>query len=478
MKNIAAIVLAAGKGTRMKSALPKVLHTVSGRPMLSYPLAVLRSLGVNPIVTVVGHGSGEVKAAFKADKLCFVEQTPQLGTGDAVRSGMKGVPGGFSGEVLILSGDVPLITRETIKGFLKFHRRGKKAERPLLSLVSAVVEDPTGYGRIVRDDEDNVVSIVEEKDASRAEREISEVNTGIYLVDAKFLRDSLRKLGKGNKQGEYYLTDLVAMAAETPSGASALTHIDSDEVMGVNDRLDLAQAEVFMRLRTLEGLMLSGVTVRDPLATYIDYGVKVGVDAVIEPGVHLIGETKIGEGAVIEEGSRIEDSTIGKGTTIRSRSIIEKSKVGACASVGPFARLRPGTVVKDEAKIGNFVEVKNSVIGRGSKAGHLSYIGDTEVGKDVNIGAGTITCNYDGKHKHRTIIREGAFIGSDSQLVAPVTVGKGAYVASGSTVTKDVPAGALALTRPEQRIFKGWALKRGFGKKTQKKKPQGKCGKK
>lgn len=446
MKNIGAIVLAGGKGTRMNSKTPKVLHPLCGKPMLFYPLEVLKSLNVSPVVCVIGHGAEEIKEAFPdapASGVSFSLQRPQLGTGHAVMSAIRGGKGGglhnFKGDLLILSGDVPLITRETVNAFVKL----KKKTRATVAFVSAIVKEPGGYGRVCRDANKRVIKIVEAKDATITQRRITEVNCGLYLVDSGFLRANITKLGRDNAQGEYYLPDLVKMAIARGLEVTALTLFDPVELMGINNRAELADAERYMQRRIMSAHMLSGVTIKDPEAAYIDYGVKIGADSVIHPGVHLIGDT-----------------TIGSATTILPNSIIESSKIGRGARIGPFARLRPGSVLKDDVRIGNFVEVKNSFIGKGTKAGHLSYIGDSKIGTNVNIGAGTITCNYDGFAKFETIIRDNVFIGSDTQLIAPITIGKGAYVGSGSTITEDVPPGALATSRVGQKTLKGWVAKK------------------
>lgn len=458
MKKIGAIVLAGGKGTRMKSKLPKVLHPLCGKPMLYYPLEVLRSLKVSPVVCVIGHGAEEIKEAFpeaKASGVSFVLQTPQLGTGHAVMSAIKYGKGrglhSFRGDLLILSGDVPLVTAETVSALVKL----KKKTRAVVAFVSAIVAEPGGYGRVCRDSNKQVIKVVEAKDATITQKQIAEVNCGLYLVDSEFLRANIKRLGKDNAQGEYYLPDLVKMATADNLGVTALTLFDPVELMGINNRLELADATHYMQKRIMRAHMLSGVTIVDPEATYIDCGVRIGADSTIHPGVHLTGDT-----------------VIGSSTTVLPNSIIESSKIGRHARIGPFARLRPGCVLKDDVRIGNFVEVKNSFVGKGTKAGHLSYIGDSRIGANVNIGAGTITCNYDGFDKHTTTIRDNAFIGSDSQLIAPVTIGKGAYVGSGSTITGDVPAGALATSRAAQKTIKGWvegkARKAKASKKTRK----------
>lgn len=459
MKMLAAIVLAAGKGTRMKSGLPKVLHEVADRPMLAHVLSVLKKIRAGRSIVVVGHEAGLVKKAFCGERVEFVEQRPQLGTGHAVMTAARGLRG-FRGEVLILSGDVPLITEATIRALIKVHRgRGQKAA---VSLVTTILDDPSGYGRVLRDEKGAVTGIVEHRDASAAERRIGEINAGIYLMDSGFLLSNIKRLKSENAQGEYYLPDLVRMAVDKGLRVSALTHMTPDEVMGINNRSELARAGRVMRMRILEGLMMSGVTVVDPEATYIGAEVKVGRDSTIYPSVHIEGKTSIGRGVVIEEGVRIKDSAIGDGSVVKSHSVIEESRTGRGVTVGPIARLRPGTVLSDGARIGNFVEVKKSRIGRGSKVNHLSYIGDAVVGSDVNIGAGTITCNYDGLRKYVTRIGDGAFIGSDTQLVAPVRIGRNAYVGSGTTVTKDVPAGALVITRAEEKVVPGWVKKKGL----------------
>src|SRR3990172_9120445 len=419
MKNteIAAIILAAGLGKRMKSDIPKVLHPVAGRPMLFYPVEVVKSLGIDKVVVIVGHKAEEVintleevrsqESGVRSQKkfqIQFVKQEPQLGTGHAVLCAEDSLKS-WKGNILILSGDVPLITRETILGLLDLHAK-KKAS---ISFISAIVENPSGYGRVVRD--------------------------------------------KKNK------------AVKQKKRVASLTHINAAEVMGINNRIELSEANEEMWERINNKLMLSGITLIAPETAYIHKGVKIGRDTTIYPNVFLEGDTNIGERCIIEEGCKIIDSSIGDSSVIKSNSVIESSQIGQNVSIGPFARLRPESVIEDTAKVGNFVEIKKSRLGRGTKANHLSYIGDAIIGKDVNIGAGTITCNYDGIKKHQTTIEDGAFIGSDTQLVAPVKVGKNAYIGSGSTITKNVPAGSLALSRPEQRNIEGWVEKKGLKKR-------------
>lgn len=462
MKNLAAVVLAAGKGTRMKSEKPKVLHEIAGKPMLFFPVNLLKNLGAGKTVLVVGFGSEAVVEAFSDEGLSFVTQEEQLGTGHAVMCALKELHG-FKGDVLVLSGDVPLIREETVKALIERHRKGGHL-RPVVSICTTIEENPKGYGRIIRDESGAITGIVEEKDCAPDQKKIKEVNTGVYLFSAEFLHTNIRNLGNENAQGEYYLPDLVHMASMQGLRVESVSIDDHTEVMGVNNRVELARAARHMRARINDELMVSGVTIIDPLSTYIDFGTAVGRDSVIYPGVRLSGSAEIGSSCVIEEGSVITASKIGSLTTIKSYSVVEDSEVGKENVIGPFARLRPGTILADKVRIGNFVEVKKSTIGKGSKANHLSYLGDSVIGEGVNIGAGTITCNYDGVNKSITRIEDGAFVGSDSQLIAPVTVGKGAYVGSGTTVTKDVPPGALVVTRAPEKVIEGWTGRKLKGK--------------
>ncbi|MEK7773392.1 MAG: bifunctional UDP-N-acetylglucosamine diphosphorylase/glucosamine-1-phosphate N-acetyltransferase GlmU, partial [Deltaproteobacteria bacterium] len=387
MKELAAIILAAGKGTRMKSKMPKVLHRVAGSPMLCYPLSILKGLRAKRVIVVVGHGAAEVRAAFADEPVEFVTQSEQLGTGHAVMRAVRELPG-FRGDILILSGDVPLITKETIKALRTMHRGASLKKKPALSMVTALLEDPRGYGRVVRDENGAVVRVVEDRDCSPLQKDINEVNAGIYLASSGFLLENIGKVNNRNAQGEYYLPDLIGLAVKSGEKVSALTHLYPEEVFGINNRVELALADKIMRKRAAKALMLGGVTIIDPDAAYIDAQVRAGMDTVIYPGVHLIGDTVIGENCVIEENVRIKDSSVGDNSTVKSHSIIEESEAGKEVSIGPFARLRPGSVIKDRARIGNFVEVKKTVVGRGSKANHLTYLGDSVIGEGVNIGAG------------------------------------------------------------------------------------------
>ncbi len=455
MEGIAAIILAAGKGTRMKSDEVKVLHPILGLPMLSYPIALsLNGIKAEKTIVVVGYQGDQIKERFKNPQIQFVLQEEQLGTGHAA---LQAIPflKTFTGTALILCGDVPLVKADTLRAFI----RAFEESHSILSVLTTVVEDPFGYGRILRSPEGWLEKIVEEKDASEKERSIREINTGIYCVKAPFLVEGLGEIGRDNAQGEYYLTDLVEIAKKKGLRCSVYIVSDSVEVMGINTRVDLAVANEVLRLEKLRDLMLSGVTMVDPKTTYVDQTVEVGRDTVLYPNCHLQGRTKIGERCIVEPNSKISDSIVGNEVTIRSNSVIMESKIEEGASIGPFSHLRPLSEVKAKAKIGNFVEVKKSVIGRGSKANHLTYIGDSIVGEEVNIGAGTITCNYDGLEKHPTIIGDRVFVGSNVELVAPVKVGNGSTVGAGSTITKNVPGGALAISRSRQKNIKGWSKK-------------------
>ena len=455
MEKIATIILAAGKGTRMKSDLVKVLHPLLGLPMLHYTVDLsLHHIKTDKTIVVVGHQADQIQKRFKDLKIEFVLQEKQLGTGHAVLQALPHLQG-FTGMVLILCGDVPLVKAETLRSFIDTFLGNDST----LAVLTVVVKDPTGYGRIIRSPEGWLEKIMEEKDASEEERKIREINTGIYCVRTPFLNEGLQEVGKENAQGEYYLTDLVEIARKRGLRCSAHIVADPVEVMGINTRVDLAVANEALMQAKVKELMLSGVTVIDPRTTYVDRTVEIGKDTLLFPNSTLQGRTKIGERCVIESNTKISDSVIGNAVTIRSNSVITESNIEDGASIGPFAHLRPLSEVKTKAKIGNFVEVKKSVIGKGSKANHLSYIGDSILGEDVNIGAGTITCNYDGYEKHQTIIGNRVFVGSNVELVAPVKVGDKASIGAGTTVTKDVPEGALAISRVKQKNIKGWNKK-------------------
>jgi len=456
MKPCAAVVLAAGKGTRMKSGVIKVLHPVAGLPMLSWPVSAAREAGATPIVLVIGHQANAVQGVFRGDGgiLCAMQEQ-QLGTGHAVACALDALSG-FRGTVLILCGDTPLLRPETLSDLLKFHAD----HAAVVTVLTAVMDDPHGYGRLVRDEDGRVTRIVEQKDADPEEQDIREINSGIYCMESDFLFENIRSIGNNNAQQEYYLTDLVAIAVRKGLTCLAMPTADADEIMGINDRVQLAEAARILRRRINRELMLSGVTLVDPEQTYIDQGVSIGADSVVHPNCHIGGETVIGCGCEIEQGVSITGCSIGDGCHIKAGSVLEGSDLREDVAVGPMAHLRPGTVLHNHVKIGNFVETKKAVMGEGSKASHLTYLGDAEIGRDVNIGCGTITCNYDGVNKHRTVIGDGVFIGSDVQLVAPVTVGRNSLVAAGTTVTIDVEPDSLAIARVPQVNKVGWRLKK------------------
>jgi bifunctional UDP-N-acetylglucosamine pyrophosphorylase/glucosamine-1-phosphate N-acetyltransferase len=450
----------------MKSDLVKVLHPLLGVPMLSYPVELsLNVINAEKTIVVIGHQADRIQEKFKDPRIHFVLQEEQLGTGHAV---LQAVPffRSFTGTVLILCGDVPLVKPETLRSFMETFWRNES----ILSVLTAVIENPFGYGRIIRSPAGWLERIVEEKDASEEEQLIREINTGIFCVKASYLIDGLKEIGQGNAQSEYYLTDLVEIGRKWGLRCSAHIVADPVEVMGINTRVDLAIAHEVLRQEKLKDLMLSGVTVIDPKTTYVDRTVEIGRDTVLYPNCFLQGKTKIGDRCIIESNSKISDSIIGNEVTIRPNSVITESKIEEGASIGPFAHLRPLTEVKPKVKIGNFVEVKKSVIGKGTKANHLAYIGDSLVGEEVNIGAGTITCNYDGFEKHQTIIGDRVFVGSNVELVAPVKVGSRSWIGAGTTVTKDVPEGALAISRVKQKNIKGWSKKVELRHKKNKKK--------
>ncbi|MAX54628.1 MAG: UDP-N-acetylglucosamine diphosphorylase/glucosamine-1-phosphate N-acetyltransferase [Alcanivoracaceae bacterium] len=445
--SLAVVVLAAGKGTRMKSALPKVLHQVAGKAMVQHVVDAAASLEVANTVVVYGHGGDQVQQTVKGDNLQWAEQAEQLGTGHAVAQAMPLVSEDI---VLVLYGDVPLIRPETLKEFVAC------VDDKTLALMTLTLDDPSGYGRIVRDGQNNVQRIVEQKDASDAELGIQEINTGILACTRSFLADCLPKLSSNNAQGEYYLTDVIAMAVQSGLNVETLQPESAWEVDGVNDRVQLARLERIFQRAQAESLMRDGVTLRDPARLDIRGSVQIASDVIIDVNVILEGDVTIEEGVTIGPNCIIRDANIGAGTAIEANSLIDGAVVGDHCTVGPYARLRPGTELADKARIGNFVETKKSYVGEGSKVNHLTYIGDSQIGKGVNVGAGTITCNYDGVNKFQTVMKDGAFIGSNSSLVAPVTIGENATVGAGSTVTKDVDDNGLAVARGQQRNVANW----------------------
>ncbi|MGQ7816490.1 bifunctional UDP-N-acetylglucosamine diphosphorylase/glucosamine-1-phosphate N-acetyltransferase GlmU [Metapseudomonas furukawaii] len=441
------VILAAGQGTRMRSALPKVLHPVAGKAMLGHVIDTARQLEPQGIHVVIGHGAETVRERLAADDLGFVVQAQQLGTGHAVA---QALPQLTAERVLILYGDVPLIQAETLQRLLE------KVGPEQLALLTVELADPTGYGRIIRDAEGMVRAIVEHKDASPEQRAIREGNTGILAVPGKRLAEWLGRLSNDNAQGEYYLTDVIAMAVADGLVVASERAADEMEVLGANDRIQLSQLERHYQQRAARRLMAQGVTLIDPQRFDVRGEVSVGRDITIDVNVILEGRVVIEDNVQIGPNCVIKDSILRKGAIVKANSHLEGAEVGEGADCGPFARLRPGAVLGARAHVGNFVELKNAVMGEGAKAGHLAYLGDAEIGARTNIGAGTITCNYDGANKFRTVMGEDVFIGSNSSLVAPVTLGDGVTTGAGSTITQDVPANTLAVGRAKQRNIEGW----------------------
>jgi bifunctional UDP-N-acetylglucosamine pyrophosphorylase/glucosamine-1-phosphate N-acetyltransferase len=463
---VACVLLAAGKGTRMRSSVAKVLHRACGRPLVDYALRLAAGVEAVQTLLVVGHQREELQQWLDGERrggerafagVELVVQAEQRGTGHAVRQALPALER-FSGFVTILYGDMPLVRLDTLRALVEA-AQGAAAPQGVLAMVTARLDAPRGYGRMLRDATGQVAGVVEERDASASQRALTEVNAGVYCVEATFLRSAIAQLAPNNAQGELYLTDIVAEAARRSVPITTVT-ATADEILGVNDRLDLARAETALRRRIVDEWMARGVTCREPASTHIDATVTLGTDVELGAGVELRGTTSVAPGVAIERGTIVVDSVVGAGARLKPYCVVSESSVGARAVVGPFAHLRPGSDLGEEAHVGNFVETKQTKLGRGSKANHLSYLGDADIGQRVNVGAGTITCNYDGVKKHRTVIGDGAFIGSDSQLVAPVEVGAGAYVGAGTTVTKDVPPEALAVTRAPQTHVEGYARRR------------------
>lgn len=447
MPTLNIVILAAGKGTRMHSDKPKVLHAVAGKPLLGHVIAAAEQLSPQRIVVVYGFGGQAVPQAFNGKQLLWAEQAQQLGTGHAVQQALPHLDD--DGISLILLGDVPLIEAATCQQLLH------KAEQGLV-LLTVKKDDPTGYGRIVRTAEGQVSAIVEHKDASASLRAINEVNSGIMAMPNRYLKTWLGALRNNNSQGEYYLTDIVAMAVADQVAVEAVITDDEWQVAGVNSKQDLAAVERVYQQRRAVALLQAGVTLADPARIDIRGALTVGRDVEIDVGCIFEGQVKLGDGVKVGAYSILRDAIIGAGTQIAPYTHMDQVKVANDCRIGPYARLRPGTELANETHVGNFVELKNAQVDVGSKINHLSYVGDSSVGKHVNIGAGTITCNYDGANKFRTVIEDNAFIGSDSQLVAPVTIGAGATIGAGSTITKDAPAGELTLSRGRQTTIKGW----------------------
>ena len=450
MDGLTIVILAAGEGKRMRSRQPKVLHRLCGRPLIGYALRTARVLA-DRIVLVVGPDADGVRAAA-GEGVRVVEQRERLGTGHAVLQAREACG---AGTILVLPGDSPLLSSETLTALVAQHRAAGAAA----TVLTAVVDRPQGYGRILRQG-GRVTRIVEERDATDDQKKITEINTSVYGFDARRLWTALGELRPDNDQGEYYLTDVIGLLARAGGRIEALAAPDPAEALGINDRKQLAAVAAIQRRRILDGLMEAGVTVLDPASTYVEDTVTIGPDTTLYPNVVLEGATTIGSECVIASGCQVSASRFGDRVTLKPYCVVSEAVVEDDATLGPFCHLRPGCHIGPKAKIGNFVEAKKARIGRGSKANHLAYLGDATVGEDVNIGAGTITCNYDGRAKHETRIGDGAFVGTNATLVAPLVIGEGAYVGGGSTITKDVPPGALAVGRAPQVVKEGWAARR------------------
>jgi len=450
--NLRVLILAAGKSTRMKSKYAKVLHRAGGVTLIEHVLRAARSVSTE-ITIVIGHSADKVRELLPESR--FVEQKEQLGTGHAVKSAHD-VFKDYSGNLLILPGDVPLVSAKTLEALAKFHADGGYSA----SILTTDLVNPHGYGRIVRKTDDEIESIVEHRDATPEILKIREINSSIYVFDAPSLFDALTKVGTNNSQGEFYLTDAIGILVKGRKKVGAFKIENSEEVLGINTRQELAAVDHVMRRNKCEALMTGGVTIVDPASTFIDVDVHIGPDTIIHPSVQIQGQTFIGEDVTIHSFSRITNSKIGAKSVVLEGCVIVDSTLGEQVSVGPYAHLRMNTALADTVRVGNFVEIKKSSLGSGTKSMHLAYLGDATIGEGVNIGAGTITCNYDGFQKHPTVIEDGAFIGTDSQLIAPVRIGKNAYVAAGSSITDDVPPDSLAIARGRQAVKEGWVKER------------------
>lgn len=446
--NLFPVILAAGQGTRMNSSLPKVLHTIGGKPMLQHVIDCCDELGIAKMAIVYGHGGDLVRNAVSNKNIHWSLQQEQKGTGHAVAQAESLISDDAT--VIIAYGDVPLIKSKTLSLL------AEKLENSVLSVLTTKPDNPFGYGRIVRDNDEKILSIIEEKDANDEQRKIQEVNTGFIAAKGADLKRWLKQLKPNNKQGEFYLTDCIALAASEGGIVEAVVCDDPLEVQGVNDRIQQAELERAYQIIKTEELMRAGVTLLDPTRVDVRGALKAGKDVSIDVNTVFIGDVVLGDNVTIESGCVIKNTQIASNTTVQANSVIDTAVIGEACDIGPFARIRPETVIKAKAKVGNFVEIKKSTIGEGSKVSHLTYIGDTQMGSDVNIGAGTITCNYDGANKFQTIIGDNVFVGSDTQLVAPVTLGNGTVIGAGSTITKDTPENELTLSRSKQLTIKGW----------------------
>ena len=454
---VAVAIMAAGRGTRLKSQLPKVLHEAGGKPLLEHVIrAALCVVPAKDVYAIIGYEAERVRAATQHTGINFVLQAEQRGTGHALMAAQKALAG--YDHVIVLSGDAPMITRETIGHLRNFHLE----EQAAMTLLSADLDDPTGYGRVLRKSARSaeVEAVVEEKAASAAQKKIREINSGFYVFAVKELYANIGKLSSENAHSEYYLTDMAAVLRNAGHRVVAWKTANGREVLGANTRAELADIDHYLRMAKCRQLMADGVTIFYPATCVIDAEVEIAPDTVIEPYVQLLGKTRVGTACRVRSYCVIRDSVIGDGVIIRPGCVMEEARVEAAAVVGPYSHLRPGSEIGEGAHVGNFVETKKIKLGKGSKANHLTYLGDAEIGAGVNIGAGTITCNYDGVHKHQTLIDDGVFIGSDSTLVAPVRVGKGAYVGAASCITENVPPGSLAIGRARQVVKEGWVRQR------------------
>ena len=451
--SLAAVILAAGKGTRMKSDLPKVLHRVCGVPMVCHVLSAARQAGCHKLILVVGFG-GDLVVEEVGDRAEAVFQPEQLGTAHALQQS-EPILRDFEGDILVLCGDTPLVSAETLSKLVSHHR----VSGAYATVLTAVLDDPAGYGRVIRDAAGKVAGIVEQKDAGPEELAVKEINTGIYCFKAGGLFEALALVRPDNRQGEYYLPDIIGRYVNEGKAVSAVAGADPVEIMGINDRSQLAGAQLALSRRINRDIMFSGVTMIDPATVYIDAGVSIGPDTVIYPNTIIQGDAVIGRGCCLGPFSQIISSRLQDNVTVR-QSVVEDSDIGSDCLIGPYAYIRPGCILEGQVKVGDFVELKKARIGQGSKVPHLSYVGDAVLGRQVNIGAGTITCNYDGEKKWTTVIGDNAFIGSNTNLVAPVRVGGGAVVGAGSTITRDVPEGALGVARDKQKNIPGWTSKK------------------
>ena len=450
---LAVVVLAAGAGTRMVSSRPKVLHEVAGRSMVAHVLRAARGLDPQSVVVVTGHGADQVEDELAGTGVVFARQDRQLGTGHAFLQAATAL-GSFDGDILVLYGDTPLVRQETLTAVVAHHRETQAG----MTIVTAQLENPTGYGRIIRGSNGEVLRIVEEKAATPAQRLVKETNSGVYVFDRRAL-DLAAQIGNNNSAQEYYLTDILERYLSEGLRAVAYEASDATELLGVNDRLQLAFAEGVLQARSRERLMRAGVTLRDPASTFIEDTVTVACDVTLDPGVHLSGATSIGRNCRIGPNCSLNNTTLEENVIVAGWTVMDGASVASGATVGPFARLRAGSILGQHAHVGNFVEVKDSILEANVKAGHLAYLGDVRLREETNIGAGTIIANYDGLNKYRSDIGPGAFIGSNSVIVSPVTIGAGGFVAAGSTITEDVPEGALAVARGKQKTIEGWAFR-------------------